>query len=241
MNTDGENTGTNRNRVIVTRDLKKTYHDNGAPVEAIRGIDFTLTEGEFTAIIGPSGSGKTTFLNLVAGLDSPTEGEVELSGKLISTMNGKELSNYRRDNIGFIFQAYNLFPVLTVGENIEYIMLLQGIHKRERHERVMEILQQVELQYYADRLPSKLSGGQQQRVAVARAMVSRPKLIIADEPTANLDSKTSGDLLDMMKRLNEETGMTFLFSTHDEIVMKRARKVVTIRDGLLFKTAESTL
>ena len=228
------------NNVIVTRGLKKTYHDNGVPVEAVRGIDFTLTEGEFTAIIGPSGSGKTTFLNLMAGLDTPTDGEVELSGRLISGMSGKELSNYRRDNIGFIFQAYNLFPVLTVEENIEYIMLLQGIHKKERHEKVMEILQQVELQDYADRLPSKLSGGQQQRVAVARAMVSRPKLIIADEPTANLDSKTSGDLLDMMKKLNEETGMTFLFSTHDEIVMKRARKVVTIRDGLLFKTAERT-
>ena len=226
--------------VIVTTGLRKTYNDNGIPVDAVRGIDFTLGEGEFTAIIGPSGSGKTTFLNLIAGLDTPTEGEVELSGRLISRMSGRELSSYRRDNIGFIFQAYNLFPVLTVEENIEYIMLLQGIHKKERHERVMIILKQVELADYAGRLPSKLSGGQQQRVAVARAMVSRPALIIADEPTANLDSKTSGDLLDMMKRLNQETGMTFLFSTHDEIVMKRARKVVTIRDGLLFKTAEST-
>ncbi len=225
--------------VIVTRGLKKTYKDGGVPVEAVRGIDFTLTEGEFTAIIGPSGSGKTTFLNLMAGLDSPTVGEVELSGNLISTMSGKELSNYRRDHIGFIFQAYNLFPVLTVEENVEYIMLLQGIHKQERHERVMEILEQVELQDFTHRLPSKLSGGQQQRVAVARAMVSRPALIIADEPTANLDSKTSGDLLDMMKKLNEETGMTFLFSTHDEIVMKRARKVVIIRDGLLYKSEEA--
>lgn len=232
------NTG-NTNSVIVTRGLKKTYHDNGVPVEAVRGIDFTLTKGEFTAIIGPSGSGKTTLLNLMAGLDTPTEGDVELSGKLISAMSGKELSNHRRDHIGFVFQAYNLFPVLTVEENIEYIMLLQGIHKKERHERVMQILQQVELEDYAHRLPSKLSGGQQQRVAVARAMVSKPDLIIADEPTANLDSKTSGDLLDMMKRLNEETGMTFLFSTHDEIVMKRARKVVTIRDGLLHRTEES--
>ncbi|MCK5132114.1 MAG: ABC transporter ATP-binding protein [Candidatus Sabulitectum sp.] len=242
MNTNSANTdcaNVNTNNVIVTRGLKKTYHDNGIPVEAVRGIDFTLTKGEFTAIIGPSGSGKTTFLNLMAGLDSPTDGEVELSGKLISSMSGKELSNYRRDHIGFIFQAYNLFPVLTVEENIEYIMLLQGIHKKERHERVMKILQQVEMEDYAHRLPSKLSGGQQQRVAVARAMVSRPKLIIADEPTANLDSRTSGDLLDMMKKLNEETCMTFLFSTHDEIVMKRARKVVTIRDGLLYNTDKS--
>ncbi len=228
----------NNKNVIETRGLKKTYEDGGVPVEAVRGIDFTLTKGEFTAIIGPSGSGKTTFLNLMAGLDSPTDGEVELSGNLISKMSGKELSNYRRDHIGFIFQAYNLFPVLTVEENVEYIMLLQGIHKKERHERVMQILEQVELENFAHRLPSKLSGGQQQRVAVARAMVSRPALVIADEPTANLDSKTSGDLLDMMKKLNEETGMTFLFSTHDEIVMKRARKVVTIRDGLLFKSEE---
>ncbi len=231
---------TQTENVIVTRDLRKTYEDGGVPVEAVRGIDFALTKGEFTAIIGPSGSGKTTFLNLMAGLDSPTGGEVELSGNLISEMSGKELSNYRRDHIGFIFQAYNLFPVLTVEENIEYIMLLQGVHKKERHERVMKILEQVELQDFAGRLPSKLSGGQQQRVAVARAMVSKPSLVIADEPTANLDSKTSGDLLDMMKKLNEETGMTFLFSTHDEIVMKRARKVVTIRDGLLYKTDESS-
>ena len=219
--------------VIKTKNLKKTYSDNGVPVEAVRGIDFTLEKGEFTAIIGPSGSGKTTFLNLVSGLDTPSEGEVELSGKLISTMTGRELTDYRRDHIGFIFQAYNLFPVLTVEENVEYIMLLQGVGRKERHSRVMSILEQVELSDKAKRLPSKLSGGQQQRVAVARAMVSRPSLVIADEPTANLDSKTSGDLLDMMRRLNEETGMTFLFSTHDEIVMERARKVVVIRDGRL--------
>jgi len=227
------------NTVIVTRNLEKTYKDNGVPVEAIRGIDFKLEKGEFTAIRGPSGSGKTTFLNMVAGLDTPTGGEVELSGNLISSMSGRELSRYRRDNIGFIFQAYNLFPVLTVEENVEYIMLLQGIGKTERHARVMKILKQVELQDYAHRLPSRLSGGQQQRVAVARAMVSEPALVIADEPTANLDSTTSGDLLDIMRKLNEETGMTFLFSTHDEIVMQRARKVVTIRDGLLHKTEEA--
>lgn len=219
--------------VIETRNLKKTYSDNGVPVEAVRGIDLTLKKGEFTAIIGPSGSGKTTFLNLVSGLDTPSEGEVELSGRLISSMTGRELTDYRRDHIGFIFQAYNLFPVLTVEENVEYIMLLQGVGRKERHRRVMSILEQVELSDKADRLPSKLSGGQQQRVAVARAMVSRPSLVIADEPTANLDSKTSGDLLDMMRRLNEETGMTFLFSTHDETVMERARKIVVIRDGKL--------
>lgn len=219
------------NDVIVSEGVVKTYDDSGVPVHAVRGIDFTLQKGQFTAIIGPSGSGKTTFLNVLAGLDAPTEGKVWLSGKLISYMSGKELSNFRRDHIGFIFQAYNLFPVLTVEENVEYVMLLQGIPPTERHERVMIILEKVGIAEYAGRLPMQLSGGQQQRVAVARAMVSRPSLVIADEPTANLDSKTSGALLDMMRRLNEDTGMTFLFSTHDEIVMQRAKKIVVLRDG----------
>lgn len=217
--------------VIVTEGLEKTYDDSGVPVRAVRGIDYTLSRGEFTAIIGPSGSGKTTFLNLIAGLDTPTEGKVWLSGTLISDMSGRELSDFRRDNIGFIFQAYNLFPVLSVEENIEYIMLLQGVPKKERHDRVMDILEKVGLADYADRRPMKLSGGQQQRVAVARAMVSEPSLVIADEPTANLDSETSGELLDMMRGLNRETGMTFLFSTHDEVVMRRADKIVVLRDG----------
>lgn len=217
--------------VIVTEGIEKTYDDSGVPVRAVRGIDYTLSRGEFTAIIGPSGSGKTTFLNLIAGLDTPTAGKVWLSGTLISDMSGRELSDFRRDNIGFIFQAYNLFPVLSVEENVEYIMLLQGVPEKERHRRVMDILEKVGLADYADRRPTKLSGGQQQRVAVARAMVSKPSLVIADEPTANLDSETSGELLDMMRRLNRETGMTFLFSTHDEVVMRRAEKIVVLRDG----------
>ncbi|MCK5064628.1 MAG: ABC transporter ATP-binding protein [Candidatus Fermentibacteraceae bacterium] len=220
-------------KVIEARGVIKTYDDSGVPVHAVRGIDYTLMKGEFTAIIGPSGSGKTTFLNVITGLDTPTEGEVWLSGKLLSKMSGNELSDFRRDHIGFVFQAYNLFPVLTVEENVEYIMLLQGVAKEERHSRVMNILEKVDLEDYAHRLPSRLSGGQQQRVAVARAMVSKPSLVIADEPTANLDSKTSGALLDMMRQLNEDTGMTFLFSTHDEIVMKRARKLVVLTDGKL--------
>jgi len=219
------------NEVIVAEGVVKTYDDSGVPVHAVRGIDYTLQKGEFTAIIGPSGSGKTTFLNVLAGLDTPTEGKVWLSGKLISDMSGRELSDFRRDHIGFIFQAYNLFPVLTVEENVEYVMLLQGVPHAERHDRVMNILEKVGIAEYAGRLPLQLSGGQQQRVAVARAMVSRPSLVMADEPTANLDSKTSGALLDMMRRLNEDTGMTFLFSTHDEIVMQRARKIVILRDG----------
>lgn len=227
------------NDVIVAEGVVKTYDDSGVPVHAVRGIDYTLRKGEFTAIIGPSGSGKTTFLNVLAGLDTPTEGKVWLSGKLISDMSGKELSDFRRDHIGFIFQAYNLFPVLTVEENVEYVMLLQGVPPIERHDRVMNILEKVGIAEYAGRLPMQLSGGQQQRVAVARAMVSKPSLVIADEPTANLDSKTSGSLLDMMRRLNEDTGMTFLFSTHDEIVMRRARKIVIIRDGKIDGKASS--
>ena len=217
--------------IIVTEDIKKTYKDNGVEVRAVRGVSLTISAREFTAIVGPSGSGKTTFLNIISGLDTPTSGKVRLNGRPLSEMKGKELSDFRRDHIGFIFQAYNLIPVLTVEENIEYIMLLQGIAKAERHKRVMEILEDVGLQEYAQRMPVKLSGGQQQRVAIARAMVSNPDLILADEPTANLDSKTGSELLDMMRELNEKKGMTFLFSTHDEMIMERARRVITLRDG----------
>jgi len=217
--------------IVATRNVSKTYHDNGVDVHAVRGIDLTIESGEFTAVVGPSGSGKTTFLNIISGLDTPTEGEVRLDGRDLSSMSGRELSDFRRDHIGFIFQAYNLIPVLRVEENVEYIMMLQGVPREERHRRVKEILDDVGLAGMADRLPTKLSGGQQQRVAIARAMVSRPRLILADEPTANLDSRTGADLLDMMRELNEKTGMTFLFSTHDRMIMKRARRVVTLRDG----------
>ena len=199
----------------------------------MRGVSLTIAPGEFTALVGPSGSGKTTFLNIISGLDTPTAGKVWLDGKLLSEMKGKELSDFRRDHIGFIFQAYNLIPVLTVEENVEYIMLLQGVPKAERHQRIMEILKEVGLEEYPNRLPSKLSGGQQQRVAIARAMVSKPRLILADEPTANVDSKTGAELLDMMRDLNEKTGMTFVFSTHDQMIMERARRVITLQDGLV--------
>ena len=219
--------------IIVTENVKKTYKDNGVEVQAVRGVDLTISAGEFTAIVGPSGSGKTTFLNIISGLDTLTSGEVRLNGKPLSEIKGTELSDFRRDHIGFIFQAYNLIPVLTVEENVEYIMLLQGVAKAERHKRVLEILEDVGLKAYARRLPVKLSGGQQQRVAIARAMVSNPDLILADEPTANLDSKTGSELLDMMKELNEKKGMTFLFSTHDEMIMKRARRVITLKDGVI--------
>jgi putative ABC transport system ATP-binding protein len=222
-------------KIIVTEGVKKDYKDNGVEVQAVRGVDLSISPGEFTALVGPSGSGKTTFLNIISGLDSATNGKVWLDGKLLTDMKGKELSDFRRDHIGFIFQAFNLIPVLSVEENIEYIMLLQGVPKAERHQRVMQILEDVGLAEYANRLPSKLSGGQQQRVAIARAMVSEPDLILADEPTANLDSKTGSELLDMMRELNQKTGMTFLFSTHDRMIMGRASRVITLKDGVVEK------
>ncbi len=217
--------------VIVTEDVTRVYEPDGIPINALNGIDLTIESGEFTALVGPSGSGKTTFLNIISGLDSPTEGKVLLAGKVLSEMSGNELSDFRRDNIGFIFQAYNLIPVLTVEENVEYIMLLAGVPKSERHDRVTAMLEAVGLKDVEDRLPTQLSGGQQQRVAIARAMVSEPTIILADEPTANLDSKTGADLLEMMRQLNLETGMTFIFSTHDQMVMESARRLITLRDG----------
>ncbi len=222
---------TSENDVIVTEGVTKVYAADGIPVNALNGIDLTIQSGEFTALVGPSGSGKTTFLNIISGLDNPTDGKVWLAGKVLSEMSGNELSDFRRDNIGFIFQAYNLIPVLTVEENVEYIMLLAGVPKSERHARVIAMLEAVGLQGVANRVPTQLSGGQQQRVAIARAMVSEPAIILADEPTANLDSKTGADLLEMMRRLNEETGMTFIFSTHDPMVMEGARRMITLRDG----------
>jgi len=219
--------------LIQTENLMKTYQDIEVKVPALRGINLTIHTGEFTSIVGPSGSGKTTLLNIISGLDRPSAGEVWLDGKSISDMSGAELSDFRRDHIGFIFQAYNLIPVLKVEENIEYIMLLQGVPKEERHRRVHEILRDVGLEEYAHRYPNRLSGGQQQRVAIARAMVSQPLMILADEPTANLDSKTGADLLDMMRHLNEQHGMTFIFSTHDRMIVDKARRVIVIRDGLV--------
>ena len=218
-------------QVIVTKNLTKKYSDHGGPVEAVRGVDLTINRGDFAAIVGPSGSGKTTFLNLISGLDSATTGEIWLNNRLLSDMSGGELSDFRRDNIGFVFQAYNLIPVLTVEENVEYIMLLQRVPVHERRRRVGAILDELGLKGYENRRPPQLSGGQQQRVAVARAIVSEPALVLADEPTANLDSKTAVDLVEMMRHLNEDHGVTFLFSTHDPRVMKRARRLIELRDG----------
>ena len=216
---------------IRAEGLSKVYRTGEVEVEALKGIDLQLEKGEFTAIAGPSGSGKSTLLNIMGGLDAPSSGRVLLAGRPISEMDGNELSDFRRDHIGFIFQSYNLIPVLTVRENIEYIMLLQGVPQGERQARVAAILTEVGLEGMERRKPVQLSGGQQQRVAVARAMVSQPDIILADEPTANLDSTTGAQLLDMMRVLNEKSGMTFVFSTHDRMIMERARRLVELRDG----------
>jgi putative ABC transport system ATP-binding protein len=217
--------------VVMAQGIVKEYREDKVPVKALRGIDLTIDEGEFTAIVGPSGSGKTTFLNVISGLDDATGGTVRLSGKLLSEMSGKELSDFRRDNIGFIFQSNNLIPVLTVEENVEYVMLLQGVPKDERHERVKKILSDLGLEDMADRRPNRLSGGQQQRVGVARAMVSRPALVLADEPTASLDSEAAESLMEIMRELNEKSKITFIFSTHDQRVMKKARRLIVLKDG----------
>jgi len=219
------------NEVISTEAISKVYRTGEVEVAALDAVSLSVKRGEFTAIAGPSGSGKTTLLNVLSGLDTPTSGRALLAGRPISEMNGRELSDYRRDHIGFIFQAHNLIPVLTARENIEYIMLLQGRPERERRERVRAILLEVGLDGMEDRRPTQLSGGQQQRVAVARAMVSQPDIILADEPTANLDSATGNALLDMMRQLNQTHGMTFIFSTHAQMIMDRATRLVTLRDG----------
>ncbi|WP_196158257.1 ABC transporter ATP-binding protein [Reinekea sp. G2M2-21] len=221
--------------VIETRNLSRHYGAGDTLVKALDDVNIVIEPGEFTAIVGPSGSGKSTLLQLIGGLDIPNSGKVLLSDKEISEMSGSELSDFRRDHIGFIFQAYNLIPVLSAAENCEYIMLLQGIPAAERKERVYKMLAEVGLEGRETRLPNQLSGGQQQRVAVARAMVSQPDIILADEPTANLDSQTGMDLLDMMHDLNRHEGMTFVFSTHDPKIMERASRLIHIEDGRVIK------
>tara|TARA_B110000977_G_scaffold155810_1_gene198226 strand:- start:437 stop:1120 length:684 start_codon:yes stop_codon:yes gene_type:complete len=217
--------------IIKTNKLTKIYNNNGMKVLAINNVDLSINEGEFTAIVGPSGSGKTTLLNMIGGLDNITHGRVKISGTDISTLTENQLIDFRLQNIGFVFQAYNLIPVLTAKENVEFIMLLQGISEKERKLRSEELLRDVGL---ADKLnvrPNQLSGGQQQRVAVARALASKPSFILADEPTANLDSSSTANLLDMMAEMNEKEKVTFLFSTHDQRVIDRAKRIITIEDG----------
>lgn len=217
--------------VIEIKGLYKVYDGKSLPVKAINGIDLTVEEGEFTAIVGPSGSGKTTLLNIIGGLDDPTEGSVIINGVDITELGSRDLTDFRMNNIGFVFQSYNLIPVFTAKENVEFILHIQGKPKAERLKRTEELLTSVGLGDRMNCRPNKLSGGQQQRVAVARALASKPKFILADEPTANLDSKSTDNLLEMMEKLNMDENMTFIFSTHDQRVVDKARRVITIQDG----------
>ena len=220
--------------------VEKVYTQGEISVFALKDISLTITKGEFTVIAGPSGSGKTTLLNIIGGLDIATGGTVSLCDVPIKKMSQTELSRFRRDYIGFIFQSFNLIPPLTVEENIEYVMLLKKVPKIERKKRVKEILKEVGLEGMEKRKPSQLSGGQQQRVAIARAMVAEPSIILADEPTANVDSRTAIDLIDLMHKLNKEKKMTFLFSTHDNMIIQRADRVIRLRDGELTNEEKKT-
>ena len=225
--TDGNGT----HAAVRTEDVWKIYPQEPQPVEAVRGVSLEVEPGDFVAMAGPSGSGKTTMLNLLGGLTQPTRGRVWVGGEELTDMKDKQLARVRLEHIGFVFQAYNLLPVLTALENAEFTMLLRGVPKEERHRKVRALFEEIGLQGLEDRRPAKLSGGQQQRVAVARAVVGDPALVLADEPTANLDSTTSAALLDVMERLNRDHGTTFVFSTHDPRVMERSRRLITLVDG----------
>ncbi|NRB62818.1 MAG: ABC transporter ATP-binding protein [Saprospiraceae bacterium] len=217
--------------IIKTTQITKVYNPDKVPVRALRGVDLSIEQGEFTAIVGPSGSGKTTLLNIIGGLDRPSSGDVSIAGQDISQLTDNELIDFRKDNIGFVFQSYNLIPVLTALENVEFVMLLQKRPLAERRARAEELLEAVGLKDKLHKRPSELSGGQQQRVAVARALASKPAFVLADEPTANLDSSSTAQLLDIMAELNQKEGITFIFSTHDQRVIDRAQRVVTLVDG----------
>ncbi len=217
--------------ILEARGVHKIYESRGVETPALRGVDLALDEGEFTVLHGPSGCGKTTLLNLLGALDTPTRGSVILDGDELSGLSSSAVAALRLHKLGFVFQAYNLIPVLTARENVEFVMELQGVPAGQRKERSDRILSEVGLSDLADKRPMEMSGGQQQRVAVARAIVGKPRVVLADEPTANLDSKTSGQLLDLMEHLNREHGVTFLFSTHDMLVIGKARRRVHLRDG----------
>ncbi len=221
--------------MIEIENLKKTYKQGSLKVKAVDNVSLKISDGEFTAIVGPSGSGKTTLLNCIGGLDNPTSGKVIIDGEIISSYSSGQMINFRLNNIGFVFQAYNLIPVLTAKENIEMVMLMQGYNKQDMDQRSSDLLSEVGMADMSKRRPAELSGGQQQRVAVARALASKPKFILADEPTANLDSKSTAKLLDIMSKLNKQENITFVFSTHDQRVIDRARRVVTLEDGKIIK------
>jgi putative ABC transport system ATP-binding protein len=217
--------------IVRVEGVTKVYQQGRVDVHALRGLDLEVRAGELTALYGPSGSGKTTLLNLIGALDLPTDGQVSIEGQDLSALSRRELSQLRRDRIGFVFQAYNLIPVLTAYENAETVLALQGVPVAERTIRVNELFAEMGLQGMEDRRPDELSGGQQQRVAIARAIAADPAVVLADEPTANVDSETAERLLDIMEKLNRERGVTFIFSTHDPRVMERARRLVRIVDG----------
>jgi putative ABC transport system ATP-binding protein len=212
--------------------LKKVFNEGSETQStALKSVDLSIAKEEFIVISGPSGSGKSTLLNIIGGLDSPSEGSVELEGTQITGLSENELAVFRREHIGFVFQAYNLIPVLTVKENIEYVMRLLGYSQSECDQRVLEVAKELDIDAYLDKLPDHLSGGQQQRVAVARAVASKPKLILADEPTANLDTKNGEKLMELMRRLNVEEKVTIIFSSHDPMVISKARRSIILRDG----------
>ena len=217
--------------LFKVKDLKKTYQIGEVKTDALQGVDLTVDKGEFTAIAGPSGSGKSTLLHLMGGLDTPTAGEVYLNDKRIDQLSKKEAAQVRLDKLGFVFQAYNLIPVLTALENAAFVLELQGVNKKEREARALKSLKVLGMEEFAGRRPNQLSGGQQQRVAVARAFAAKPDIILADEPTANLDSKSGGDLIELMKRLNEDEGVTFVFSTHDPRLLDHVKRTVNMEDG----------
>jgi len=217
--------------IVECIDVSKTYHQGRIAIHALKEINLSIAKGEFVAVAGPSGSGKTTLLNLVGGLDRVDGGSIVVDGNAFDRMSQSQLAHLRLHQVGFVFQAYNLIPVLSAAENVEFVMLLQGIPAKERRARAEAILDDVGLAGKYDRRPAELSGGQQQRVAVARAIVSNPSIVLADEPTANLDSKTGDGLLEMMRQMNREKKVTFIFSTHDQMVMDYARRLVMIRDG----------
>ena len=220
--------------LLELKEVKKIYQQGKIKVQALRGVDLNVEEGEFTTIFGPSGSGKTTLLNMIGCLDTPTEGEIRLNDKKVSDLSRKALAMTRRHNIGFVFQSYNLIPVLTAYENVEFaIRLIDHTSELKIKERVMQMLEEVGLKGLESRRPNELSGGEKQRVAIARALVKEPKLVLADEPTANLDSKNAADVVDIMRKMNKELNTTFIFSTHDPMVMKYARRLINLKDGMI--------
>lgn len=221
--------------LIEIHHLDKVYNPEGVPVRALNGVSLSIDSGEFTAIVGPSGSGKTTLLNVIGGLDTPTGGTVRISDTDLFSLTDRQRTHFRLHHIGFVFQSYNLIPVLTARENIEFIMQIQGVSQNDFRKRSLELLEAVGLSDKIDKRPAELSGGQQQRVAVARALASKPDVVLADEPTANLDSASTTNLLDIMSRMNQELGITFVFSTHDQRVVERAHRIVTLVDGAVSK------